>query len=100
MSSIFIITEYSSYDDYTDVVATCDSYASAIQWLIENKGLTKDYTQLHPVYNRRWTLEDFYGKNWLKVLLSVQDMKYFHFNGLNYEIEEKKFFSKKPLTSK
>ena len=101
MSSVFIITAFSSFNnDFDEVVAVCDSYASAIQWLIENKGLTKDYTRFHPVYYQYWTLEDFYGKDWLKVLLSTQDIKYFHFDGLNYEIEEREIFSKKPLTSK
>lgn len=96
--TIFIITEFSIFNnDFDEVVAVCDSYASAIQWLIENKGLTKDYSQLHPVYYRYWTLEDFYGKNWLKVMLIRQDMKRFHLDGLNYDIEEKEIFSKKPL---
>lgn len=96
--TIFIIEQYSSFsNDFDETVAVCDSYASAIQWLIENKGLTKDYTQLHPVYYHYWTLEDFYGKNWLKVMLIRQDMKRFHLDGLNYEITEKEIFSKKPL---
>jgi hypothetical protein len=96
--TIFIIEQYSSFNnDFDETVAVCDSYASAIQWLIENKGLTKDYTQLHPVYYHYWTLEDFYGKNWLKVMLIRQEMKCFHLDGLNYEITEKEIFSKKPL---
>lgn len=96
--TIFIITEFDSFsNDFDEIVAACDSYASAIQWLIENKGLTKDYSQLHPVYYHYWTLEDFYGKNWLKGLLTSQEMKLFHLNGLNYEIEEKELFSEKPL---
>jgi hypothetical protein len=96
--TIFIITEFSSYNtDVNEVVAVCDSYASAIQWMIENKGLTKDYSQLHPIYYHYWTLEDFYGENWLKTMVEQQDMKLFHLDGLNYEIEEKEVFSKKPL---
>lgn len=95
--TIFIIIEYYNFENLEEVVAVCDSYASAIQWLIENKGLTKDYSQLHPVYYQYWTLEDFYGKNWLKNMLTLQDRKYFHLDGVNYAIEEKEIFSKKPL---
>ena len=96
--TVFVIEQFNSYSgEFDEIVAVCDSYASAIQWLIENRGLTKDYTQLHPVYYNYWTLEDFYGEDWLKVILTQQEMKDFHLDGLNYEIEEKEIFSKKPL---
>ena len=94
--TVFIITETYGFDDTTEVVAVCDSHASAIQWLIDNKGLNENYTTYFSVYSEYMSLKELYGKNWLRVLLEDKAF-FFHLDGLDYEIEEKEIFSKKPL---
>ena len=95
--TIFTITESCDFvDNTTEVVAICDSYASAIQWLIDNKGLNENYTEYHSLYSAYMSLKELYGKDWLKILLECKFI-FFQFDGLDYEIEEKELFSKKPL---
>lgn len=93
--TIFIITETYGFDDST-VVAVCDSHASAIQWLINNKGLNENYTEYHFHHSEYMSLKELYGENWLKTLLECKST-FFQFDNANYEIEEKELFSEKPL---
>ena len=94
--TVFTITETYGLDDFSEVVAVCDSHASAIQWLIDNKGLNENYTEYYSLYSAYMSLKNLYGKDWLKVLLEYKTF-FFHLDGLDYEIEEKELFSKKPL---
>lgn len=94
--TVFTITETYGFDDTSEVVAICDSHASAIQWLIDNKGLSENYTSYYSIYSEWLSLKNLYGKEWLKVLLKKKAF-FFHLDGLDYEIEEKEIFSKKPL---
>ena len=94
--TVFTITETYGFDDTTEVVAICDSHASAIQWLIKNKGLSENYTQYYSIYSTYMSLKNLYGKDWLKVLLEYK-VFFFHLDGLDYEIEEREIFAEKPL---
>lgn len=94
--TVFTITESYDFDDATEVVAICDSHASAIQWLIKNKGLSENYTEYYSLYSAYMSLKSLYGKDWLKVLLEYKTF-FFRLDGLNYEIEEREIFSEKPL---
>ena len=94
--TVFTITEYSGFDNLEEVVAICDNHASAIQWLIKNKGLGENYTEYYSLYSAYMSLKNLYGKDWLKVLLEYK-VFFFHLDGLDYEIEEKELFSEKPL---
>jgi len=94
--TVFTITETYGFDDTTEVVAVCDSHASAIQWLIDNKGLSENYTSYYSIYSKWLSLKNLYGKEWLKILLKKKAF-FFHLDGLDYEIEEKELFSEKPL---
>ena len=94
--TVFTITETYGFDDTTEVIAVCDSHASAIQWLIKNKGLSENYTQYYSTYSAYMSLKNLYGKDWLKVLLEYK-VFFFHLDGLDYEIEEREIFTEKPL---
>lgn len=94
--TVFTITETYGFESASEVVAVCDSHASAIQWLIKNKGLSENYTQYYSIYSAYMSLKNLYGKDWLKVLLEYK-VFFFHLDGLDYEIEEKEIFAEKPL---
>ena len=94
--TVFTITETYGFESTSEVVAVCDSHASAIQWLIKNKGLSENYTQYYSAYSEYMSLKELYGKDWLNVLLEYK-VFFFHLDGLDYEIEEREIFSEKPL---
>lgn len=94
--TVFTITETYGFDDTTEVVAVCDSHASAIQWLIKNKGLSAQTSEFNSLTFQYQSFQEAYGKEWLSVLLEYK-RSFFHLDGLDYEIEEKELFSEKPL---
>ena len=95
--TVFIITETYGFDDTSEVVAVCDSHASAIQWLIKNKGLSGEYSYWLTSFSQYVSLNAMYGKkHWLQEILTNK-WSFFNLDGLDYEIEERKIFSEKPL---
>ena len=94
--TVFVITEYYSFENLEVVCAVCDSHESAIQWLIENKGLSGEYSYWLTSFSQYVSLNAMYGKkHWLQELLTNK-WSFFHLDGLDYEIEEKELFTKKP----
>ena len=82
-------------DDTSEIVAICKNHASAIQWLIANKGLNKEYLTYQSFSSQCLTYEQLYQENWLNVLLD-EHISFFALDNLYYEIEEKELFCETP----